>query len=43
MKMLTKISVIGLAFVGAYHIFTLVCDGAKLQRFKRKYYGRRVA
>lgn len=43
MSMIERLSIAGLALVGCYYILTLISDGAKLQRFKKKYYGRMVA
>ena len=38
MSIQTRILMAVLAVTGVYYIITLFCDGAKLQRFRKKYY-----
>lgn len=35
---MSKLLAFVLALLGIYYIFTLITDGAKLQRFRKKYY-----
>ena len=38
MNISSKIVALLLSVLGIYYIFTLLTDGAKLQRFRKKYY-----